>query len=64
MRREAADLAYYFHWPLAEILSLSGAQRRAWLEEITRIHLMQKKAREKEAGEQIAMLLAARAERS
>ena len=41
---------------------MSGGERRAWLEQVARIHVMQKKAREKEAGEQIKLLLASRAE--
>ena len=62
MYREAADLAYYFHWPRAELFCLSRGERRSWLAQITRIHAMQKKAREEETWRQFERLLAARAE--
>ena len=62
MLREAADLAYYFHWPRAELFSLGIRERRSWLGQITRIHEMQKKAREEETWRQFERLLAARAE--
>jgi hypothetical protein len=35
---EAAYLAYYFHWPLDDILDLEGPVRRRFLEEIARIN--------------------------
>jgi Family of unknown function (DUF6760) len=36
--REVAYIAYYFHWPLAEILDLDHAERRRWCREISRIN--------------------------
>ncbi len=36
--REAAFIAYYFHWSLKEILELEHDQRRRWCEEISRIN--------------------------
>jgi hypothetical protein len=60
--REAALLAYYFHWQRKEIFLLSGRERRVWLERISHIHGMQKKAREEEAWQQIERLLEVRAQ--
>jgi hypothetical protein len=38
---EAVFIAYYLHWPLAEILGLPHADRERVIEEIGRIHLRQ-----------------------
>jgi hypothetical protein len=55
-------LAYYFHWPKGEIFSMNRRERGIWLAQISRIHLMQKEARDKEAWEQAERFLAARAQ--
>ncbi len=36
--REAALIAFHFHWSRRECLSLSRRERRVWLEEIRRIN--------------------------
>jgi hypothetical protein len=54
--REAADLAYHFHWARGEIFSLAGRERRVWLSQITRIHGMRKQMREREFMEQLARI--------
>ena len=36
--REAALIAYHFHWSRTECFALSRRQRHAWLEEIKRIN--------------------------
>lgn len=35
---EAAFIAYYFHWPNEQIMSMEHRERRRWCEEITRIN--------------------------
>ena len=35
---EVAYIAYYFHWPLKDILELEHAERRRWVEEIGKIN--------------------------
>jgi hypothetical protein len=35
---EVSYVAYHFHWPLAEILDLEHADRRCFVEEISRIN--------------------------
>lgn len=35
---EVAYIAYYFHWPLQEILELEHAERRRWADEIADIN--------------------------
>lgn len=35
---EVAYIAYYFHWPLEQILGLEHAERRHWVEEIAKIN--------------------------
>ncbi|MGI5912811.1 MAG: DUF6760 family protein [Syntrophomonadaceae bacterium] len=35
---EAAFIAYYFHWPHDEIMSMEHRDRRRWCEEISRIN--------------------------
>ncbi|OGO05861.1 MAG: hypothetical protein A2Y60_02585 [Chloroflexi bacterium RBG_13_54_9] len=35
---EMAYIAYYFHWPLPEIMELEHAERRRWAEEISKIN--------------------------
>ncbi len=31
-------MAYYFHWPLEEILALEHAERQRWVEQIAAIN--------------------------
>jgi len=38
VRREAALIAYHFHWSRRECMGLSRRERQAWLEEIKRIN--------------------------
>jgi hypothetical protein len=38
LHQEVAFLAYYFHWPLAEIMELQHRDRRNWVEEISAIN--------------------------
>ena len=35
---EVAYIAYHFHWPHEEILSLDHGERRRWVEEIASIN--------------------------
>ncbi len=35
---EVAFIAYYFHWPREEIMSLEHGERRHWCEEISRVN--------------------------
>jgi hypothetical protein len=35
---EASFIAYYFHWPHDEIMSMEHRERRRWCEEISRIN--------------------------
>ena len=35
---EVAYVAYHFHWPLSEIVDLTHADRRRWVEEIAKIN--------------------------
>lgn len=38
LQEEVAFLAYYFHWPYAEVMNLEHRERRQWCEEISRIN--------------------------
>jgi len=38
MFEEIAFIAYYFHWPLQDILDLEHQDRRQWVEQVTRIN--------------------------
>jgi hypothetical protein len=38
LHEEVAFVAYYFHWPLREILELEHADRRRWVEHISAIN--------------------------
>jgi hypothetical protein len=38
LHEEVAFLAYYFHWPLRDILELQHADRRRWVEEVSAIN--------------------------
>ncbi len=38
MLEEVAYIAYYFHWPLDEILELEHRDRRRWAEKIADIN--------------------------
>ncbi|MFB9755803.1 DUF6760 family protein [Paenibacillus hodogayensis] len=35
---EASFIAYYFHWPHEQIMSLEHRERRRWCEEISKIN--------------------------
>jgi len=35
---EVAYIAYHFHWPLDDILSMEHEERHIWLKEIARIN--------------------------
>jgi hypothetical protein len=35
---EVAYVAYYFHWPYDEIMSLEHRERRRWVSEISRLN--------------------------
>lgn len=62
MFREAADIAYYFHWPRAEIMGMTGKERSVWLAQIYRIHREQKKQRDAEYVEQTRQIFAMQGE--
>jgi hypothetical protein len=38
LHEEVAFIAYYFHWPLLDILSLEHPDRRRWVEEISAVN--------------------------
>ena len=38
LHEEVAFIAYYFHWPLSDILELQHSDRRGWVEEISNIN--------------------------
>jgi len=38
MHEEVAFIAYYFHWPLQDIMELQHSDRRGWVEEISAIN--------------------------
>ena len=38
MLEEVAYIAYYFHWPLKDILELEHGDRRKWVEKIADIN--------------------------
>jgi|APCry1669189034_1035192.scaffolds.fasta_scaffold16974_2 hypothetical protein len=38
MYEEVAFLAYYFHWPLWDLLHLEHGDRRRWVEEVSAIN--------------------------
>ena len=38
MHEEVAYIAYYFHWPLRDILEMEHHDRRRWAEEIAQIN--------------------------
>jgi Family of unknown function (DUF6760) len=38
LREELAFLAYYLHWSQEELLALEHAERRHWVEEVSRIN--------------------------
>ena len=35
---EVAYIAYYFHWPLQDVLEMEHNDRRKWVEQIARIN--------------------------
>ena len=35
---EVAFIAYHFHWPYEQLLSLEHGERQRWVEEISRIN--------------------------
>lgn len=60
--REAADLAYYFHWGKSDIMEMAGKERKTWLGEIKRIHMEQKMTRDREFAEQMEQMINIRAD--
>jgi hypothetical protein len=38
LREEMAFLAYYLHWSLEELLTIEHAERRRWVEEVSRVN--------------------------
>jgi hypothetical protein len=38
LHEEVAYVAYHFHWPLDDIMSLEHRQRRRWVQEIAEIN--------------------------
>jgi len=38
LREEVAYIAFHFHWPLDEVLTLEHSERRSWVEEIGKIN--------------------------
>lgn len=38
LNEEVAYIAYYFHWPLQDILEMEHAERREWVEQIAAIN--------------------------
>ncbi len=38
MHEEVAYIAYYFHWPLQDILEMEHHDRRRWVEKIAEIN--------------------------
>lgn len=55
--REAADLAYYFHWSRNDVLSMTESERKQWLSEIHRVHKAEYRQRQKETLEQIQRII-------
>ncbi|KOU08796.1 hypothetical protein ADK86_03285 [Streptomyces sp. NRRL F-5755] len=39
LHEEVAFIAYHFHWPYDQIMSLDHRERHRWVAEISRIHL-------------------------
>lgn len=37
LQEEVARLAYYFHWPLEQILDFNHVSRRQWLRQLERL---------------------------
>ena len=38
LSEEVAYLAYYFHWPYAQIMNMDHRERRHWAREVARIN--------------------------
>jgi hypothetical protein len=38
LHEEVAYIAYYFHWPLQDILEMEHSDRRKWVEQIAGIN--------------------------
>ena len=38
LHEEVAFVAFHFHWPHREVMSLEHAERRRWVEEISAIN--------------------------
>jgi Family of unknown function (DUF6760) len=38
LHEEVAYIAYHFHWPREDVLSMEHADRRRWVEEIAKIN--------------------------
>jgi hypothetical protein len=60
--REAADLAYYFHWQRGDIMEMGMRERREWLAQVMRIHTEQRRARQREMVEQADYIKSLRAQ--
>lgn len=39
LHEEVAYLAYYFHWPYDQVMSLEHHERRRWVEQVAKINL-------------------------
>jgi hypothetical protein len=50
LQQEVAFIAYYFHWPLRDILELEHTDRRRWAEQISAINRRLHAEAEMEAG--------------
>jgi hypothetical protein len=35
---EVAYIAYYFHWPMEQVLEMEHSERQRWVEEIAKIN--------------------------
>jgi hypothetical protein len=50
LHEEVAFIAYYFHWPLRDILELQHSDRRRWVEEISAINRRLREEAEADSG--------------
>jgi hypothetical protein len=46
LHEEVAFVAYHFHWPHDEVMSLEHGERRRWVREISAINRQMNEARE------------------
>ena len=47
---EVAYVAYHFHWPYDEVMSLDHRERRRWVEEIAKLNRRVTEAADQEAS--------------